>query len=235
MFKKIKRKNLILGMIFLVVLSAIIFPISNKGKVNQEVKEIQKNLEVKDVIKDSTYVAVCPTYQSLRDELIEDGFEVIKTNSTSESISLLRNGSVNLVISGRKPKSAEIDLKYKAVQLEGHYSFLSEKSLTIYEDNLSLYDIYTDQDTEKVKKIFKVENIAKVDNVYEYLDKGIVITSWNNTDYSRSSVVHILNFEGTRNPKSRMPFIYYSTNANNYVDVIEEVAINNLKESQDEN
>ena len=127
---------------------------------------------------------------------------------------------------------SEIDMKYKTVELEDHYSFLAATSFTVQEDNLNSYNIYTDQKILELEEIFNLGNVVKVDSVYDYLDKGIIITSWENTDYSKAAVVHVLNSKGVRNPHSRMPFIYYNDGYSSYVNKVAELIqadnLNNL-------
>ena len=222
-FEKIEEKNfMIFGFIFIVICT-VFFIIFTKKDSNNKVIGVQETENSPDVV-----LAICPTYHFLIDNLEESGFEVIKTNSTSQSISLLREGKADLIISGRKPMPDEKDLKYRAVELEGHYSFLSATSNSIYENNLNRYQVYTDQEVSDIRKTFNLEeNIVRVENVYEYLNEGIVITSWSNTDYSQSAVVHVLNSTGVRNPYSRMPFIYYNDRFEEYVDVIDTIILGN--------
>jgi len=76
--------------------------------------------------------------------------------------------------------------------------------------DLNRYDIYTNLDVALIKKLFSVEKVHQVDDVYESLDKGIVITSWENTDYARAEIVHVLQDSGEREPLSRRPTLYFS-------------------------
>jgi hypothetical protein len=47
-----------------------------------------------------------------------------------------------------------------------------------------------------------------VEDIYEYLDKGIVITSWENTDYRRTAIVHVIEDNQERLALSRRPTLY---------------------------
>lgn len=158
-------------------------------------------------------VAICSTYQYLFDEISAYGYVVVKTNSTAESIDRLRKREVDVVISGRKPLPSELDLQYKMLVLPNRYSFLSTESIPVTSEDLGLSKVYTDQNIEEIKTQFTLNEIKSVNNVYEYLNEGIVITSWENTDYSKASVVHVLQRDGTRHPNSRTPVVY-STNQN---------------------
>ena len=58
--------------------------------------------------KNTLVVAACPTFYYVLDEIKGgEGIETIKTESTSESLDLLTQRAVNLVISGRALKSRE--------------------------------------------------------------------------------------------------------------------------------
>lgn len=133
---------------------------------------------------------------------------MVKTNSTAESISLLRNGDVAIVLSGRKPLVNESDLVYKIASLPNRYSFLSKDSKTVSSEELSSMTAYTDQDTVTIRNLFNINKVENVENVYTFLDKGVVIASWENSDYTKASVVHVLQSNGTRHQNSRIPVIY---------------------------
>ncbi len=53
-----------------------------------------------------------------------------------------------------------------------------------------------------------IDNIQEVKNVYEHLNDGIVITSWENTDYAKANIVHVMKDNGERIKLSRRPTIY---------------------------
>ncbi len=224
-FEDSNKKNLVIlgGFLILVSISFVVFLPEDSS--DGETAGLRKEAEL-----DGVSIAVCPTYQYLNDDLEESGFNVVSTNSTSESISLLSNEKVEIVISGRKAMPSEGELNCKSIELEGHYSFLAAESIPIYGNNLNSYQIYTDQEVDDIKEIFNLENITKVDDIYDYLDKGVVITSWKNTDYSKASVVHLLNMDGSRNQYSRMPFLYYNRDLNDDIDkIVEIIELNNLK------
>lgn len=153
-------------------------------------------------------IAICPTYQFLSVDLQSEKIKVINISSTSESVVLLRKGEVDVIISGRKPLPTEQDLSFKVIELVDHFSFLSNTLRSIYGDELITQEIYTDQNIEYIKEIFSLKNVVKVENVYDYLDKGIVITSWENTNYLNASLVHVLNMDGTRHVNSRTLVVY---------------------------
>lgn len=191
------KKNTIIIVLFIILLGITISVINNK----------RENLEVKKDLK-QIKIAICPTYQYLKEEINNYGYEVVKTKSTAQSINLLRKGEVNIVLSGRKPMPNESDLAYKIILLPNRYSFLSKNSKTVFSEELKSLVVYTDQDTQAIKTIFNIDNVKKVENVYMFLDKGIVITSWDNTDYKKASVVHILENNKNRHQNSRIPIIY---------------------------
>ncbi|MFW5884988.1 MAG: hypothetical protein ACOCUF_02055 [Patescibacteria group bacterium] len=151
-------------------------------------------------------VAACPTCFEMVKNVKADKYEIIKTRTTAESIALLENGQADVIMAGRTLKPGEPKLAHLSIG-EG-YSFLSSQTKTILAGQLNDYDIYTDLETEGLEKKLSVEKIQKVDNIYEYLDKGIIITSWENTDYTKASIVHVLEKDNKRMALSRRPAIY---------------------------
>lgn len=168
-------------------------------------------------------IAVCPSfYNSLKNGLDKDYYSVILTNSTSESLALLSQKKVDYALGGRILRPEEPRFNYRIIG-DG-FSFLAFKELTIYDYNLSLYPIFTDLDTNLVKENFGSLDISLVDDVYEYLEAGVIITSWDNTDYSRASIVHLLKVDDSRNLKSRLPIVYcYNNCQKNVVSEIKNI------------
>lgn len=133
-------------------------------------------------------------------------YQVIETESTAQSIALLKNGQVDMILAGRTLKPNEPQLDH--LLIEDGYSFLSSQEKIIFINQLNNYNIYTDLDAETIKEKFFVEKIETVDNVYEYLNKGIVITSWENTNYNKAEIIHLLDRGGERVILSRRPTVY---------------------------
>ncbi len=151
-------------------------------------------------------IAACPTCFEITKNINTDKYEIIKTASTAESLSLLQERKVDMILAGRtlKPDEPQMD----GLLIKEGYSFLSDKEITIYFDQLKNQTIYTDLDIEDIKNVLSLQKIEQVNNVYNYLDKGIVITSWENTDYARAKITHILKTNGERFELSRRPTIY---------------------------
>ncbi len=151
--------------------------------------------------EDDLTVAACPTFHYLLDDF--DNY--VKTNSTAESISLFLNGEVDAFISGRALKPSEPDIPFEVIG--SGYSFLYQVGGAILEREMNHYQFYTD--LEGVSEDFPyIEKIEKVEDVYEYIDKGIVITSVINTDYSKGEVVSVFQDNGERVRLSRTPVMY---------------------------
>jgi hypothetical protein len=149
-------------------------------------------------------IAVCPTFYKVvanSDEAI-----AVKTGSTAGSLDLLAKGEVDYVLAGRILKPGESSFPYEIIG--GGYSFLASKEKTITEEGLRKYNVYTDIDVEEVSQIFDLDNVYYVNDVYNYLEKGIIITSWNNTDYLRAETVHLVDENGNHVPKSRLPILF---------------------------
>ncbi len=156
--------------------------------------------------QEKTKIAACPTCYELSKKLDLEKYQIINTNSTAQSIAFLESGQVDMILAGRTLKPNEPQMDYLLID-EG-YSFLSNQETTIFIDQLNNYNVYTDLNAEELKEKFLIKNIQTVDNVYEYLDKGIIITSWENTDYNQAEIVHLLERDGERVKLSRRPTIY---------------------------
>jgi len=153
-------------------------------------------------------IAVCPTFLSLVKDISESKkYEIILTRSTAESVDLFKNKKVDIILAGRTLKPGEPEMS--ALVIRDGYSFLGNREITIYNHELAEMIFYTNLDIEKIKDNLPIGKIYKVENVYNYLQKGIVVTSWENTDYNRAKTVHVLKDNGNRLELSRRPTIYF--------------------------
>jgi hypothetical protein len=151
-------------------------------------------------------IAACPTSYESAKSLDSEKYELISTMSTAESLALWKSGRADLVLAGRALKPGEPDMGH-AVLSDG-YSFLGAREMTVYAHELNNYEIYTDLNIEKLKNELSISKINRVNDVYEFLEKGIVITSWENTDFYRANIVHILERGGERLELSRRQTLY---------------------------
>ncbi len=159
---------------------------------------------------DKIRVAACPTFYEDIVKLDTEKFDLIFTDSTSDSLYLLSNNKTDVVLSGRILMPGEGNFKKEVLtDSNSHYSFLSNFSRKIYVSDFDLYDFYTDLDINKVKDDLGIKKVSKVLDVYEHLGSGVIITSWNNTDLERSEIVHVLNDDNSRLKISRIPTAYY--------------------------
>ncbi len=162
-------------------------------------------------------IATCPTYYEVGENMNTEEYEVIKTASTAESLSLINNDEVNMILAGRMLKPEEPQLLFEISGVG--YSFISDKELSIQEEEIAAYNFYTDLSSNYIIDTFShmiSDNVSEVENIYSYLDQGIGITSAENTDYSRGNLVHIYNRDGTRLSFSRTPILYYSDPSHEY-------------------
>jgi hypothetical protein len=172
---------------------------------------LNRNVNSSNFLKNNKIkIATCPTCNEIAKKLDPKRYQIITTISTAQSIELIKNKQADLMLAGRtlKPNEPQMD---KVIIKEG-YSFIGDKEISIYIDELKNYIIYTDLDIESIKKEFKIEKIEKVVNVYDYLNQGIIITSWENTDYYRAQIVHILEKNGDRLKISRQPTFFCPEN-----------------------
>lgn len=190
-----KNKVIVIFVIFVFVSSVLVF--SKKDNANQPDFAYQK---------EKVRIAVCPTCYETARRLDAEEYQVILTASTAESLSLLKNNQVDMILSGRTLKPSEPDMNF--ILIEDGFSFLSSQEISISLGELNSYVVYTDLDSELLKRYFSIKTIQKVDDVYMYLNHGIAITSWENTDYSRAKIVHVFEESGERVKLSRRPTIY---------------------------
>lgn len=151
-------------------------------------------------------VAVCPTYMDLTHILDKAQYHIIPTSSTSESIDLIKNDAADLILSGRTLKPSEPQLN--STTIANGLSFLSMTTLTITAEDLSDHSLYTDIPADLLDQYLPRVTAEYVDNVYDHIDKGIIITSWDNTDHTKAAIVHLLDKYGNRLQSSRQLTIY---------------------------
>jgi hypothetical protein len=187
-------------MVFLLVIALVISLI---------LKSNTKKDDVLSSIDRKIKVASCPTFIKAAYSLNPETYEVVATESTSQSIQLLEESKVGFVLSGRTLKPDEPS--FDKLVLGNGYSFLANEEITLSEKDLANYPVFTDIDISEIEVLFGFNSVTEVSDVYAYLDKGIVITSWDNTDYTKAQIVHIFNNDGMRNKYSRRPTIYYSS------------------------
>ena len=157
---------------------------------------------------DKIRIATCPTGYRLIKGLNEEEYEVIRTSSTSESLGLLTSNQVDLVLAGRTLRLEEGELA--SLVIKDGYAILGKEEMLIYVDQLKDYKVCTDLESEVVSEVFGTEQVEQVDDVYMYLDEAIVITDWENVDYTRAELIHLLDRSGDRLLESRRMALYYT-------------------------
>ncbi len=153
-------------------------------------------------------IASCPTFHHILDDF-GDNVDSFKTKSTSESITLIKSGKVDAIITGRPLKDGEPILD--CIKIGNGYDFVSKNEIIIIEDEMRDYLFYTNLDPEIIISDFEnitENNLSRVGDIFEFLDKGIVITSLDNILIGET--VHILNRYGNRIELSRLPRFCFS-------------------------
>lgn len=180
------------------------------------------NDDVVDMEEVKVRIASCPTGYELIKDLGGDIYEVVQTASTSESLSMLTNGQADLVLAGRTLKPTEPSLGVRVIR-DG-YAVLGDREKTIYIDQLRDNVVYTDHESDEVKNVFDVDQVERVDDVYGYVNKYVVITDWDKVDYTKAGLIHVLNESGQRVLDSRRMALYYDEKdvetANKVADLI---------------
>ncbi len=186
-----------------IILSLIVFSIG--------IFFVKNNFQI---IENQT-IAACPTFHYLLDNLAnEEKITVKKTLSTFDNIKLKEQGVIDFFISGRALKPQENGLLFE--KIGDGYDFIFQQEFSLLEKEMNLFTFYTDLSVENIIKDFKYiseNNIIKVENIKNYLDKGIIITSLEDTLVGES--VHILKENGQRVRLSRLPRLYYSSSVTN--------------------
>jgi hypothetical protein len=159
-----------------------------------------------------TTIAACPTFHYLVDKL-NDNQEIIvrKTQSTNESLTLLEQGKVDLIVSGRALKQTEPDFLFQIIG--PGYDFIFQEEIVIFDNEMALIPFYTDLDSAEIIEKFDYiseDNLTETDNPYHYLDKGIVIVFLK--DKLKGEIVHVFDQNQSRVRLSRRPRLYYSEN-----------------------
>ena len=160
---------------------------------------------------DNVIIAACPTFYYMIDKLEEEGFDVLKTESTKENIELFEKGDVNMFISGRGVNMDDL----LSLTVGPGYIFLFREEVLILEDHMGEIMFFTDLSTEDVLgdfKEIKEENLEKVGRIENYIERGIIITSTLNEN--KGELVHIISENGERIRLSRVPRLHYSSNVN---------------------
>ncbi len=153
-------------------------------------------------------VAACPTFYYMADKLeVHEELSVVRTQSTAESLVLLGRGEVDLIISGRPLKRGDPELVSRIIG--PGYDFIFEQEIAVLEKEINSIPFYTDLSLNKVVQDFDYiskDNLTKVEDPYQYLDRGVVITSLERIN--RGEIVHVFKEDGSRLRMSRMPRIY---------------------------
>ncbi len=173
-------------------------------------------------VKEKTIVAVCPTFYYLAEEIKENKrIEIVKTESTSESLKLIERGEVDFIISGRALKENEPQMLGK--KIGKGYDFIFKDEIIVLEEEMKFIPFYTDLNSEKIINDFKYiseDNLTQVENPYDYLEKGVVIVSLEGPLIGE--VVHLLRTDYSRVRLSRLPRIYYFEDMKKKIASLEE-------------
>ncbi len=211
---KSKKKYFFIGFVALILIGFLTLIGTREHDSSDEV------IEENEIV-----VAGCPTFYRYLEQIENEiGFETLKTGSTGDSLEKLFEGNADILISGRALRPEEPALR--GIVIGEGFSFISENSMQIYSRNLGEFDLYTDLESKKVASYFESiekEYLEEVEDVYKKIEKGIAITSVDNTDYSRSEVLHVYEDYKTRHRFSRAPILYFDP------EKIDESIINQLK------
>lgn len=156
-------------------------------------------------------IAACPSYHHLLPALNDNNFKTVRASSTSKAVSLFQKEEVDFIISSRKLKPDEPVLE--SAELGEGYFFLSRRGFSASGSEMENISFYTDLDPKKIKSYFdkiQEENLTHTENPYSKIDEGVVITSFENLDYSEGELVDFYDQFGRRIDKIRRPTLYFS-------------------------
>lgn len=161
------------------------------------------------VEKEKLVATACPTFYFVLDE-IESRFDIesIRTKSTAESLILLEKGLADIAFVGRGSFNDEVNSFFE--QIGPGYNFNYQEEIVVLDEEMSLFDFYTNLPVDEIIEKFNgisSENIFYKENVCDYLDKGITVTSLENS--CESNFVHIFKKNGARVDLSRVPLVHY--------------------------
>ncbi len=161
--------------------------------------------------KEEVVVAACPTFYYLL-EKIEDKEHVvaIKTNSTAETVSLLQEEKIDFGIGGRP--LTEKEEKIKHLVIGKGYDFIATQGFTLPEQEMAYFTFYTNLEKEEILRDFqyiKEENLVKINNIHDYLNKGVAITKIEERMPQGAESVHIVKENGQRVRLSRKPRVFF--------------------------
>lgn len=189
--------------LFIFIVAALIFVFNKEKESSSTVK-----------------VATCPTfYESLNKLNNKSDYSIILTSSTGASLAMLRRGQVDYVLGGRILYPNEANFNQQIIG-EG-FSFLSQRNFSVYDYDLYSYPIYSDLSEDLLRENFGNLDYNIVDDVYDHLNENLVITSWENTDFSRAEIVHLLRVDGSKNIKSRLPIVFCYDKCQN--EIVEDI------------
>lgn len=216
---KSKKKIIIfLGLIFIFIAGIILQ--NNKEDTKNALQGDEKEMEVYESPityeeKDLIAVSACPTFYYMLDMIEKENdtgkIKTIKTETTAEGLGLLNRREVDLVISGRALRSTEPNFLSEKIGLG--YDFIFSKEILVSEQEMEFIPFYTNLSADKIIESFAFiseKNLIKAEDVFENLNKGIVITFLE--EEMKGELVHIIQENGERLRLSRLPRLYYSFN-----------------------
>ncbi len=212
-----KNKNkiifILIILVFFLFFGFLIFK-NDYSFFKKEEPFVEKNINDNPLLnkEEQIIVASCPTFYYMLEKL--EGLENVKTMktlSTNESLQMLKLNSADLVISGRPLKINEPN--FLSQKIGYGYDFISSDEFLILEREMIRVPFFTDISSRDIINDFEYiteNNIEEVENITDYLDKGIIITKIEGkTD---AKFVYIIKENGSRVRLSRIPRLYYSPN-----------------------
>lgn len=208
-------RKVVFVVLTLVMFFGILFYVRRTSDVRGVVSDGPGEEIMGEEVSSVKFVAICPTMDRVMSkEIVLNEYTFVNVGSTSEAVSLLNEGYVDYAISGRIPMEEEGMGEYAHLRRgdgQERFSFLSNIVEVVNTSELNNYEIYTDLEEGVLEVIFDLERIEYVENIYDFSSNGILITSWENTDYTRASIVHIMENETSRNIFSRLPTLFCKT------------------------
>jgi len=164
-------------------------------------------------------IAACPSMLEFLEGKKLDNISIIKTANTATSLQLLSSGRVDYILSGRPLKPDEGDYQQIFLNKNG-YSFLSSFDDYVFFNDLQEVEVYTDQSLSEIETNLNLKKLIFIDDVYSRPEPSFAISSWDNTDYSRTNILQVLNPDNTRYNLSRTPILYCDKCQQAFIDLL---------------
>ncbi len=162
----------------------------------------------------SIKIAYCPTMEVFMNALSDmEGLEIIPVSSAGQALFLLKSGTVDAVIIGRRAKRQELGDDTRFLRIKGGYTLVYRQKTGIPVESLKDIEVLTYIDDEKISHISgffgAVKHLNSLDECLKYGLEIPVVIDWD--DYRDDFELLIpVNERGEKVPEFRAPVLYHN-------------------------